>query len=795
MAYKLIPEDDEFSTLELSIKQGESWTMGRDASSCQIVLKDPKASRKHALINNTERGIVIENLSSTNPVQLENRSITSPQLLSNGDMVKIGSCWYRFQDEKAQETPEEILEKPYKETPEEKSSEDKISDEPSEKLPEEPTDEEPSEEELSEEPSDETSEETPEEDVSKEITPEETPEEELPTGPPNETSEETTTEEAPSEEATDEEPSDETSPEGEPSDEKPSEEVTDEANDEEEPSDEEPSEETTDETTDDEEPPEEVTDEADDEVEPSDETSDEELPTAPSDSPSEEAPEEEISTLPSASEEDPLLQDFPEDIESLYFSSEDEGRWLLKVLSGPNNGAELYIKDEKIHTIGFNPAQSDIVFHDRSVSHKHATITLNAEGVITIEDLSSRNGVFVDGKRITEPTTLKSGQIIVVGSTIFMIIDNENTAETIVAPPLAAMSQPFLQQTTTTQEIIPPQPTTTTTEEDSPVKEEEIEEEIEEKEAEEEPQKKQLHEFLLHNKYIVAPIAIFLVLMIMGIASLFKSSPIIPIKIDYQQKIESVLTPFHDIKYAFNHESGKLFLLGNISTFVEHSQMLYGLHQLEFIQEIENHIVIDEGIWEEMNHILNKANIWRSISVHSPKPGAFVMTGYLKTRNELEQLNNYVNVNFPFVEKLDNQVVIEENIIDQVSNKLIENNFMEVKLGLDNGNLALTGRIGKNSEKQFNKLVEDFKNIRGIRSVKNFVLETTSSTQDIIDISEEYKVSGSMTTGNKDGKHVIINGKILKVGDTLQGMKITAIKPNIILLEKNDVKYKIEYNK
>jgi DNA-binding winged helix-turn-helix (wHTH) protein len=51
----------------------------------------------------------------------------------------------------------------------------------------------------------------------------------------------------------------------------------------------------------------------------------------------------------------------------------------------------------------------------QSVSRKHLTIAV-ANGLITIEDLGSKNGTFVKGERLTSPVTLTDGDTFVVGS-------------------------------------------------------------------------------------------------------------------------------------------------------------------------------------------------------------------------------------------------------------------------------------------------------------------------------------------------------------------------------------------
>jgi pSer/pThr/pTyr-binding forkhead associated (FHA) protein/NADPH-dependent 2,4-dienoyl-CoA reductase/sulfur reductase-like enzyme len=66
-------------------------------------------------------------------------------------------------------------------------------------------------------------------------------------------------------------------------------------------------------------------------------------------------------------------------------------------------------------TIGRNP-DNDLVLHDSQVSGSHAEIRQGVDGFV-IADLDSRNGVFVDGARVTVPQTLRHGQTIRLGET------------------------------------------------------------------------------------------------------------------------------------------------------------------------------------------------------------------------------------------------------------------------------------------------------------------------------------------------------------------------------------------
>jgi len=63
-----------------------------------------------------------------------------------------------------------------------------------------------------------------------------------------------------------------------------------------------------------------------------------------------------------------------------------------------------------------------------------------------------------------------------------------------------------------------------------------------------------------------------------------------------------------------------------------------------------------------------------------------------------------------------------------------------------------------------------------------------------MDITHMYTVSGYADQGAV-GRAVVIKGRILTVGDYLNGMRILAIFEEYVFLEKNGLKYKIEFNR
>lgn len=93
--------------------------------------------------------------------------------------------------------------------------------------------------------------------------------------------------------------------------------------------------------------------------------------------------------------------------------------YALKFISGKYQGGEFPLKGDKQLIIG-RSSELDIVLVEDMVSRKHAKITLTS-GKITIEDLGSTNGTFVNGEKV-KTSRLKEGDRILVGTSILKLV-------------------------------------------------------------------------------------------------------------------------------------------------------------------------------------------------------------------------------------------------------------------------------------------------------------------------------------------------------------------------------------
>ncbi|MBL9191239.1 MAG: type III secretion system inner membrane ring subunit SctD [Opitutaceae bacterium] len=88
------------------------------------------------------------------------------------------------------------------------------------------------------------------------------------------------------------------------------------------------------------------------------------------------------------------------------------GDWLLKIISGPHQGAEVLLKPGRL-VVGSHP-DCDLVLHDVLVAAQHFALTLE-KGVLTVEPLEGR--VFTQGKRVEARGTVREFGFVTAGTT------------------------------------------------------------------------------------------------------------------------------------------------------------------------------------------------------------------------------------------------------------------------------------------------------------------------------------------------------------------------------------------
>ncbi|MFT4554017.1 MAG: type III secretion system YscD/HrpQ family protein, partial [Chlamydiales bacterium] len=433
-------------------------------------------------------------------------------------------------------------------------------------------------------------------------------------------------------------------------------------------------------------------------------------------------------------------------------------RWLLKVMTGPSTGAEHPLEEGNTYIIGSDDTNCDITLHDISISRQHARLTLTEDETLSIEDLQSRNGVRIGGSPIEGESSLTPSHLVSLGTSSFLVIDKEKKLET-----LTTLLSPAEENNETLSEDQEAKATASFKMPSIPM-----------------------------GKVALMSI-IFGIMSIIGIGSvsLLKIEDVAVERVNSEDQIREITLNYPDIEFDFNNS--RLFLLGHVTTAIERDRLLHALKSLSFVQRIDDHTVIDELVWQETNQILSKNAEWRSVSIYSPVPGQYVLTGYLQSNSEAEALTDYMNVHFNHLDRLQNKVVVEEQLIEAVNVALIENAFSDVFVEISSGELTISGYMSAAKAPELRNIVAQAQKLPGIRTIKNFVVELAPE-ESMINLSDRYDVTGHFRHANVNVS-VVINGRILARGDSLDGMTITSIKPRSIFLEKDGFKFRIDYIK
>jgi pSer/pThr/pTyr-binding forkhead associated (FHA) protein/predicted Ser/Thr protein kinase len=111
----------------------------------------------------------------------------------------------------------------------------------------------------------------------------------------------------------------------------------------------------------------------------------------------------------------------------------------LRVTEGKARDARLSVDADLL--IGrLAPEEEGRLGEDTEISRRHAYVSRGSDGWLTIEDLGSANGTFVNGERINAPVTLEVGDAVRVGRTVLEVTDASGAVPEI-SPPVAPATE------------------------------------------------------------------------------------------------------------------------------------------------------------------------------------------------------------------------------------------------------------------------------------------------------------------------------------------------------------------
>jgi len=86
----------------------------------------------------------------------------------------------------------------------------------------------------------------------------------------------------------------------------------------------------------------------------------------------------------------------------------------LVVLTGSDEAFRVKLRNAG-HVVGRSP-EADITIDDPYASEFHARVGMS-EGKVVVHDLGSTNGTYVNGRRVTSPTSVSRGDTVQIGKT------------------------------------------------------------------------------------------------------------------------------------------------------------------------------------------------------------------------------------------------------------------------------------------------------------------------------------------------------------------------------------------
>src|SRR5690606_27346493 len=98
-------------------------------------------------------------------------------------------------------------------------------------------------------------------------------------------------------------------------------------------------------------------------------------------------------------------------------------RLALRFISGKYQGGEFPLDEFQEIVIG-RSSDLDMVLVEEMVSRRHAKISLQG-GVVSIEDMGSTNGTFVNGEKVQQ-ATLQEGDRVLIGTSILKLVSIPN---------------------------------------------------------------------------------------------------------------------------------------------------------------------------------------------------------------------------------------------------------------------------------------------------------------------------------------------------------------------------------
>lgn len=398
---------------------------------------------------------------------------------------------------------------------------------------------------------------------------------------------------------------------------------------------------------------------------------------------------------------------------------------LLKILSGPHQGAEILLEPNgEFMTVGSDP-EADLILNDALISPRHFRLE-NRDGILLVRPLEGR--VFLDGKLAKEEEfTIAPFQFLTAGTTQMMVGPSDSPW-----PPLSVVDAPDLEKiiAETPEEMVIPKA-------DFPSVEAGVSKGLAERTARNLKKRK--------SKRIMWFSLIVLALGLTILALLPKKEPF---RIADMQKI--IQAQIADMGY-FNTlevrlENGQIIIEGYVSTLLEARDLRNALTSI--YPGIQFRVRSDEKIIQEIEETLGAID--GNVTVGVIQPGIYGIGGYIFNTEAWQKIRNRLARDIPGVKKIQDNVLSPERIMTSVNDLLAQYGLARNVTALPQMDRVLfRGEIGINQQESWRKVAEDF--------VQMF--------NELIPIEFDVKLSGKITQDQAKNPFF---------GSTVQGVTVSA---------------------
>lgn len=356
------------------------------------------------------------------------------------------------------------------------------------------------------------------------------------------------------------------------------------------------------------------------------------------------------------------------------------GTSLLKILSGPHQGAEIELPaDGEAFVVG-SDEKDDIVLFDTLIAPRHFEIQNRGDAVI-VKPLSGR--LFLNGKLvINEEESIKPFEFITAGTTQMVVGPLEGAW-----PNLSALDAPELEDIT---EAIPASELVGT-----PL-EADVAEAIARKNREALRKRRQRKTLVVAGLVVLGGLLTLIFFPSKNQIDIRDVEKIVRAEISDKEYLNSV---------ELRNENGQLILEGYVPTNMEARDLRTDL--VKIYPNLQFRVRSEEKIIQDMEDTLRALDAQTKIV--TIQPGSYAIMGYIYNTEGWQKIRNRLLLDVPGVKKVQDDILSPERVVSEVQDILAQYGLSnEITVVPQANRLTFKGDIGVSQQENWRNVAEEF---------------------------------------------------------------------------------------